>query len=73
MATRRSSAAPQRPPRTAPYAVVRDANAREDRFNFGRVLGTALISLLTALIGTGLAQCAHYNSIMPCHSWLFGP
>ena len=56
MATRRISAATERPHRTATYAVVRDANARDERFNFGRVLGTALISLLTALIGTGLVS-----------------
>jgi hypothetical protein len=56
MVARRSSAAPQRPPRTTTCAGVRDASARDDRFNFGRALGTAQISLLTALIGTGVVS-----------------
>lgn len=56
MATRRSSAAPERPSRTATYAVVREATTREGNFHFGRILGTALISLLTALIGTGVVS-----------------
>jgi hypothetical protein len=42
--------------RTATYGVVRDASARDERFHFGRTLGTALISLLTALIGTGVVS-----------------
>ncbi|MGA8593388.1 MAG: hypothetical protein WB676_01470 [Bryobacteraceae bacterium] len=54
MATRRSSAAPVG--RTATYTVVRDAAAREGTFHFGRTRGTALISLLTALIGTGIVS-----------------
>jgi hypothetical protein len=45
----------QRSQRTATYAVVRDASAH-DGFQFGRVIGTALISLLTALIGTGVVS-----------------
>jgi hypothetical protein len=56
MATRRSSAAPERSSQTATYAVVRDANVRDGNFNFGRILGTAMISLLTALIGTGVVS-----------------
>ncbi|MFZ0589609.1 MAG: hypothetical protein WAM39_03950 [Bryobacteraceae bacterium] len=56
MATRRSSAAPKRSHRTATYAVVHGVAAREGNFHFGRILGTALISLLTALIGTGVVS-----------------
>jgi hypothetical protein len=56
MATRRSTAASERSHRTATYAVVHDAAMRDGNFHFGRVLGTALISLLTALIGTGVVS-----------------
>ncbi len=67
MATRRSSAAPERPHRTATYAVVHGANVRDERFHFGRTLGTALISLMTALIGTGVVSMinlyAHVGAI----------
>ena len=67
MATRRSSAASEPPHRTATYAVVPGVNVREERFHFGRILGTALISLLTALIGTGVVSMinlyAHVGAI----------
>ena len=56
MATRRSGAATRRTNKTATFAVLRDVQTRDDRFNIGRALGTALISLLTALIGTGLVS-----------------
>ena len=36
MATRRSGAASERPHRTATYAVVQNARAREGSFNFGK-------------------------------------
>ena len=53
MGAKRSSTA-ERAGRTATYAVVHDLPVRDDRFHFGRTIGTALISLLTALIGTGV-------------------